>query len=164
MGGKLDYALQILEDLGVSTEILRRRKTWELSAGQRKAFATALALASGAKHVLLDEPFEQLDPAKKSITLRRIAEHSGTLVLNTHETWLINSMWDWKVHFIFEGRVYGPVEARELVGASLVPGDVENALLRFETSRGIFSILPDAGGQPLTNLVTLDRIYELALG
>jgi len=96
--------------------------------------------------------------------LRRIAEHSGTVVLNTHETWLINSMWGWKVHFIFEGRVYGPVEARDLVGASLVSGDVENALLRFETSGRIFSILPGGGGQPLTNLVTLDRIYELTLG
>jgi len=164
MGGELDHALQTLEDLGVSAEILRRRRTWELSAGQRKAFATALALASGAKHVLLDEPFEQLDPARKSIMLRRIAECSGTVVLNTHETWLINSMWGWKVRFIFEGRVYGPVEAKDLVGASLVSGDVENALLRFETSGRIFSILPGGGGQPLTNLVTLDRVYELTLG
>jgi len=164
MNGELDYALQTLENLGVSIEILRRRRTWELSAGQRKAFATALALASRAKHILLDEPFEQLDPARKSIMLKRIIEHSNTLVLNTHETWLINSMCDWKVHFIFEGKVYGPLKAKDLVNASLVSGNIENAILRFETSGRIFSILPSGGGQPLTNMVTLDRIYELTLG
>ncbi|MEM1753351.1 MAG: hypothetical protein QXW21_03595, partial [Candidatus Methanomethylicaceae archaeon] len=85
-------------------------------------------------------------------------------VLNTHETWLINSMWDWKVHFIFEGKVYGPLKAKDLVNASLVSGNIENAILRFETSGRIFSILPSGGGQPLTNMVTLDRIYELTLG
>ncbi|MCD6409710.1 MAG: ABC transporter ATP-binding protein, partial [Candidatus Verstraetearchaeota archaeon] len=60
--GDMDLALKILEDLGVDAGLLRKRKPWELSAGQKKAYSTAIALASRAKHVLLDEPFEQLDP------------------------------------------------------------------------------------------------------
>lgn len=164
VGSEPDRALQLLQELGVGLELLRGRKTWELSAGQRRAFATALALASGARHVLLDEPFEQLDPARKGVMLRRIAEYGGTVVLSTHETWLLSAMDGWKVGLIFEGRLYGPLEVRDLVGASLVPGDVEGALLKFEASGRAFSIVPGGGGQPLTNLVTLDRIYELALG
>ena len=84
--GDMDLALSILEDLGVSNELLRKRKPWELSAGQFKAFTTAIALASKAKHVLLDEPFEQLDPARKSKLLKYLSEFKGTILLNTHET------------------------------------------------------------------------------
>lgn len=164
MCGEADRALQILEELGIGVEILRKRRTWELSAGQKKAFATALALASGAKHVLLDEPFEQLDPARKSVMLRKIAEHRGTVVLSTHETWIINLMDYWRVHLIFEGRVYGPLVAKSLMHASIALGDFKDALLKFEVSGRVFSILPSEKGQPLTNLVTLDRVYELTLG
>jgi len=51
--GDMDLALSILEELGIDKRILSKRKPWKLSAGQRKAYATAMALASKAEHVLL---------------------------------------------------------------------------------------------------------------
>jgi ABC-2 type transport system ATP-binding protein len=64
-GSNTEDTLKLLEDLGVKRDLLAKRKLWELSAGTKKAFTTALALSSGSRHVILDEPFEQLDPAKK---------------------------------------------------------------------------------------------------
>ncbi|RLF06335.1 MAG: hypothetical protein DRK00_01920 [Thermoprotei archaeon] len=164
MCGDLDLALSIAEDLGLSLELLRSRKPWELSAGQQKALFTALALSSGARHALLDEPFEQLDPARKLRVVRYVEGHEGVLVLSTHETWVLNALKDWSVHFMFEGKVYGPLRAEELAHASLVRGEVEGALLRFEAAGEVYSIVHGAGGEPLSKLVSLDRIYEVTLG
>ena len=50
--GDVDLALKIFDDLGLSIELLKKRKPWELSTGQRKIFCTAVALASKARHVL----------------------------------------------------------------------------------------------------------------
>jgi ABC-type Mn2+/Zn2+ transport system ATPase subunit len=49
-------------DLGVGDEILKSRRLHELSASQLKVVCTAIVLSARAKHVFLDEPFEQLDP------------------------------------------------------------------------------------------------------
>ena len=50
-------------------------------------------LSACAKHVLLDEPFEQLDPAKKTRLLRHLKGYDGTVLVNTHETWLIKRLY-----------------------------------------------------------------------
>ena len=162
--GDIDLTLSILGDLGVSEELLRKRKPWELSAGQFKAFATAIALASKAKHVLLDEPFEQLDPARKSKLLKYLSAFKGVMLLNTHETWLLTALKRWKVSFMFEGGLYGMLSVPELLDARLVIGKTENAILCFEASGKVYSIAKGDVGEPLTKLTTLDRVYELALG
>ncbi|MGC8678441.1 MAG: ATP-binding cassette domain-containing protein [Fervidicoccaceae archaeon] len=103
-GGDRSVALRILGDLGISEAFLRGKKLHELSAGQVKAVCTAIALATRAKHVLLDEPFEQLDPARKSRLIGYFEGYDGLIILNTHETWLIRNLTGWKVFFMFEGR------------------------------------------------------------
>jgi len=163
-GGDLDSALKMLGDLGLSVGLLRRRKPWELSAGQQKAFSTVIALFSNAKHVLLDEPFEQLDPARKGRLIEHLREYKGVLLLNTHETWLLSALRDWSTHLMFEGKLYDPVRAGELVEAGLVAGDMPNAMLRFTVSGKTYSLVRGGVGEPLSNLITLDRIYELSLG
>jgi len=162
-GGDLDLALRILEDLGISIDLLRKRKPWELSAGQKKAFSTVLALTSKAKHVLLDEPFEQLDPARKGRLINYLKDYRGIIVLNTHETWLLSALRDWTTYFMFEGRVYGGLKAENIIDANLVVGDVEDALLKFNVSGRTYSLVSKGVGEPLSKLVTLDRIYELSL-
>ena len=162
-GGDLDLALKMLEDLGLSVELLRKRKPWELSAGQQKAFSTTIALTSRAKHVLLDEPFEQLDPARKSRLVEYLREYDGIILLNTHETWLLSALGDWSTHLMFEGRIYGPLRAEELIKASLILGDVPDAVLKFEVSNKTYSLVRGELGEPISKLITLDRIYELSL-
>ena len=164
MNGDIDLAFNILEELGVERELLRRRKPWELSAGQFKAYTTAIALASKAKHILLDEPFEQLDPARKSKLIRYLNETKSIILLNTHETWLLNILKPWKVAFMFEGRLYGMLPASELLDARLISGKRDDAILSFEVSNRTYSIVKGEAGESLTKLTTLDKVYELVLG
>ena len=49
--GDVDLSLNMLEDLGLSNDLLRRRKPWELSAGQQKAFSTVIALFLSLIHI-----------------------------------------------------------------------------------------------------------------
>ncbi len=160
----LDRTLAILDELGVSRELLAKRKPWELSAGTRKAYTTAIALASGARNVLLDEPFEQLDPARKARLAELLRAYEGAVVLNTHETWVLKAFDRWQCYLIFEGVAYGPVEAGKLAAAKLVKGEASRPLLTFQAAGSTYSLVEVDEGSELTSMVTLDRVYELAIG
>jgi len=162
-GGDEAFAYRVLADLGVGEEILRSRRLHELSAGQLKAVCTAIALSAHAKHVLLDEPFEQLDPARKSRLIRYLADYDGIIILNTHETWLVRSLEDWRAFFMFEGILYGPVLVRELLEARFSLREEANPIMRMMVSGKAVSLVKDGGGRPLLSLESLDRVYELAL-
>ena len=51
--GDSEFALRTVEDFGIETEFLKKRKHNELSSGQTKIVCTALALAMGAKNPIL---------------------------------------------------------------------------------------------------------------
>jgi len=156
-------AFNITEGLGVTREYLKKRKLHELSAGQRKIVCNAMAIASKSEHVLLDEPFEQLDPARKTKLLSIINDINANIVLNTHETWIINGLENWNVYFMFEGRIYGPMTSEDLKNASIAVGKHEGAILTIETSRGPISLIKEGEGRSLTDLISLDKVYELLL-
>jgi ABC-type Mn2+/Zn2+ transport system ATPase subunit len=88
--GDAESSFKIIEDFGIDKDFLRKRKLSELSSGQTKIVCTALALAMKANHVLLDEPFEELDPAKKGRMVKHLDQYNGLILVNTHETWLLN--------------------------------------------------------------------------
>ncbi|MEM0093423.1 MAG: ABC transporter ATP-binding protein [Thermofilum sp.] len=161
----VDLALveQMLSELGISRKDLEKKKMWELSAGMLKAYCTALAVASGAKNVLLDEPFEQLDPARKGRLTQTLERYSGTLVLNTHETWILNRFPDWHVHVMVDGRLYGPAPAGKLASAKIATGAVEQALLRVPIGDTTVSFVETGSGEPISSLLTLDRLYDTVL-
>ncbi len=164
LGGDPDKAFEFMERLGLKRDYLKKRKPWELSGGQRKAFTTGLALSVGARNTLLDEPFEQLDPAKKAWLAEELSRFGETLVVNTHETWVLKPFRDWVTYLLFEGRAYGPVKAGDLLESRLVKGRVEGAVLTFEASGKVYSLVRGEEGSPLTELVTLDRVYEVGMG
>lgn len=160
-GVDLVRALTLMEELGVNEELLKKRRLWELSAGMRKTFTTTLALATNAENVLLDEPFEQLDPAKKVKLVGEVKGYEGVVVMNTHETWILEALPNWDVHLAFEGRLYGPVPAEKLENATIVEGVRGDALMTIETRAGYFSLVEGGEGRTLTELLSLDRVYEL---
>ncbi|MHA1264321.1 MAG: ATP-binding cassette domain-containing protein [Candidatus Helarchaeota archaeon] len=151
-----------IEELGLSLKFIKNRKLNELSAGQLKIVCTAFALTAKTKHVLLDEPFEQLDPSKKSKLIRYLQDHQGIIVINTHETWLLRNFRDWDVFFMFEGVLHGGLCIEDLLESNIVFTDEPDALLKIQVANKIMSILPGTGkGTLLTSLENLDRIYDL---
>jgi ABC-type Mn2+/Zn2+ transport system ATPase subunit len=155
----------LIRDFGIDTEFLKRRRLNELSSGQTKIICTALALAMKAKHVLLDEPFEELDPAKKGRMVKHLDLYDGLILVNTHETWLLKNLLAWDEFFMYEGKLYGPLLVEELLKAEISFAEESNPLLRLELSGKIVNIIRGEGkGTLLTSLENLDKIYQLAEG
>jgi ABC-2 type transport system ATP-binding protein len=161
--GDQAFAHQILVGLGISETLLKCKKLHELSAGQIKAVCTAIALSTHAKHVLLDEPFEQLDPARKNRLIEHLIGYDGIIILNTHETWLIRNLADWKAFFMFEGALYGPVLVEELLKAKFSLREEAKAIIKLMVSGKTVSLVKGGRGKPILSLESLDKIYELAL-
>jgi ABC-type Mn2+/Zn2+ transport system ATPase subunit len=163
--GDSEFACKIVEDFGISKDFLKKRKLSELSSGQTKIVCTALALAMKAKHVLLDEPFEELDPAKKGRMIKQLDQYDGAILVNTHETWLLKNLPTWDVFFMFEGTLHGPLLVDELLKAEISFVEEPEALLTLKLSGKTVNIIRGKGGGTLlTSLENLDKIYQLAEG
>jgi ABC-type Mn2+/Zn2+ transport system ATPase subunit len=147
--GDAESAFRLIKDFGIDVEFLKKRKLNELSSGQTKIVCTALALAMKAKHVLLDEPFEELDPAKKGRMVKHLDQYDGLILINTHETWLLKNLPSWDVFFMFEGKLYGPLLVEELLKAEISFAEENNPLLRLELAGKIRKIL----GKLAANLI-----------
>ncbi|MEM2336458.1 MAG: ATP-binding cassette domain-containing protein [Candidatus Bathyarchaeia archaeon] len=163
--GDPQLALKIIEDFGITPDFLKKRKLGELSSGQAKIFCTALALAMKARHVLLDEPFEELDPARKGRMVNYLNEYEGVVLINTHETWLLKNLQDWEAFLMFEGILYGPLTVKDLLNARISMAEEPDSLLRLSLSGKTVSIIKGKGkGKLLTSLENLDKMYEIAEG
>lgn len=85
---------------------VRNRVGYQLSGGQRKRVAVAMALASGADVVFLDEPTAGLDVEGRYRVwraLREAVKNGATIVLTTHDMSEAETISD-KLVFIHKGR------------------------------------------------------------
>ncbi|MFC4070932.1 ABC transporter ATP-binding protein [Actinoplanes subglobosus] len=117
----------------------------DCSTGNRKKVGLAQALLHAPRLLVLDEPFEAVDPVSAASirrVLRRFADSGGTVVLSTHSMMLVEQMCD-DVTVIHQGRVVAagpvaevaggvPLEDRfvELVGAETTGTDGLDWLVR----------------------------------
>ncbi len=163
--GDPQLAFRIIEDFGIDLRFLKKRKLSELSSGQAKIFCTSLSLAMKAKHVLLDEPFEELDPARKGRMVKHLNDYDGIILINTHETWLLKNLQDWEAFLMFEGNLYGPLSVKDLLEARISTTEEPDALLQLRLPNKTISIVRERRrGTLLTSLENLDKIYEVAGG
>jgi molybdopterin-binding protein len=72
-----------LDRLGLAA--MSKAKPAELSGGQAQRVAVARTLAATPSALLLDEPFNALDPESHAIVRRAVAEFTGPRVLVTHD-------------------------------------------------------------------------------
>ncbi|NLX09608.1 MAG: ABC transporter ATP-binding protein [Chloroflexi bacterium] len=110
----------------------------EYSAGMRKKIGLAMAVLHNPRLLILDEPFEAVDPISAStvrVILQRYVAAGGTVILSSHVMALVEQICD-HVAIIARGRIVaaGPLdEVRggdsledrfvELVGAQIAGGE-----------------------------------------
>lgn len=87
----------------------------DYSAGMTKKVALACALVHGPRLLLLDEPFEAVDPVSAATIrgiLRQVVDGGGTVVLSSHVMELVEKLCD-HVAVVAAGRVVaaGPLDA-----------------------------------------------------
>jgi ABC-2 type transport system ATP-binding protein len=159
LGGDFDYFMEIAYRMGAK-DILDK-KIHELSAGFRKIIYNAISLASKSKYILLDEPFENLDPARRVAMLKEILNSKSVNLINTHMTWMYEPFGKWEVYIMVEGRVYGPLEAARLKELRITKEKISDAILSIKLSSGVEIYLSESTGIPLSSLDTLDKLYEV---
>jgi len=158
MNGDQDKFKDLARAFNIAGELVK--KPHHLSAGTRVLFYDLLALSMNTKYVLLDEPFESVDPAKRSMLLKEILSVKSTIVLNTHTTWLIKHMNEWSVYLMIRGRLYGPVSTSELLSSKISQDAVSDAVLEIKLGEKTV-YLSRSSGIPLSNLDSLDKLYEV---
>jgi iron(III) transport system ATP-binding protein len=153
---------------------LERRYPHSLSGGQQQRVALARALAPEPEVVLLDEPWSNIDPLRRSEMRDELAEilrgAGVTVLLVTHDREEAFSVAD-RIALMHDGRIeqtgtpeqvyYEPSSrwSAEFVGASnVLPGQVEDGLVR--TLFGAFPA-PAANGAATVDVVLRPELLEL---
>lgn len=157
-GGDYDLFLELAGEFGLKDSL--GKSLDQLSSGQRKISCNLIAISTGAKYTLLDEPFEGVDPARRARMIRLLLEREG-MIMNSHATWLLRSFENWRAHLMIDGRAYGPIGVGDLIRSALVEGRAEG--LTFEIDGRKFSIVPGGSGIKLSELDSLDRLYEVMM-
>ena len=107
-----------LEQVGISH--LRDKVCHHLSGGERRKVALAGALVLDPELLVLDEPFEGLDPASRTdlveLLNRLHREHGVTLVMATHDVNAVPAMADVVYVLLRGGEIVAHGSPREIFG------------------------------------------------
>lgn len=157
MGGDYDLFLRYM-DLFKAQDALDK-VFHQLSSGYRVIVMDSLALASKAKYTLLDEPFENLDPHRRTILLKEILSNQSTIVMNTHMTWMLKYVEDWSCYVVFAGKVYNVGCVKDLLSSKISATKTPDTILELRIDdKTIY--LSKTTGMDISSLDTLDNLYE----
>ncbi|PPF12148.1 ABC transporter ATP-binding protein [Rathayibacter sp. AY1A5] len=110
--------VELAEALGLSDAL--ERLISDYSAGMAKKVALAAAMIHAPRVLVLDEPFESVDPVSSAAVitvLRRFVEGGGTVVLSSHGLDFIERVCD-DVAVIVGGRVLASGTVAEVAGTA----------------------------------------------
>ncbi|BCU66625.1 Mn2+/Zn2+ABC transporter ATP-binding protein [Sulfolobales archaeon HS-7] len=153
-----EKAREMLREVGI-TDL--KKKVYELSAGQGVLFRTIIALSSEPEVILLDEPFENVDAAKRYKVANWIKEFGKEGVIVTHELDIAKTFKSYDSLIILEGRLHGLVNLGELLDSTIEEGEVPGAILYMNVGGRKFSLIKQGKGKKFEDLILLDRIYNI---
>lgn len=105
----------------------------DYSAGMRKKIILATALLHTPRLLVLDEPFESIDPVSAAsirAILRRFVDAGGSIVFSSHVMSLVEQLCD-RVGVIVEGRLVAAGPLEEVRGG----GSLDDAFVRLVGAR-----------------------------
>lgn len=143
VGGDTDIACNRIGPIGAALGIDQLLNQWvgDCSAGMRQRAAIALAFAGGQSLVILDEPFNWLDPVAAfdlRQALRTLVDKGLTLITALHDLGTLATACD-EGMMLADGRVALAIGRTTLVRASQAPYEFERQtidLLRSSAGRG----------------------------
>ncbi len=157
MGGDYDLFLKLIDIFEAGDAL--NKKFYELSSGYRVLVMNAFALASKAKYILLDEPFENLDPRRRALVLKETLSHNSIIIMNTHMTWMLKHLKDWNCYLLVSGKTYSVGSVEDLLSMKITSSKTPDSVLEIKV--GDTSIyLSKTTGMELSSIDTLDNLYE----
>ena len=161
-----DLALDMLDRLGIRDRVLDKPLS-RLSAGENLMVRNVLALASLPKIYVIDEPFENIDMARRGIIARWFAEYASEGILVTHELSMLRekSFQDFKVYFLIAGKLHGPIEVRDLAELCVVEGARSDAVLVINEGGYAVSLIRsgDSCDTKLYMVGSVNKLYGVSL-
>lgn len=157
--GDLEYAKTILNSLGL--ENLKNKIFYQLSAGQQVLIYNILAIASNPEFLILDEPFENIDPLRGEKFINLIKNYKGAILLITHQLSLLKHFPEYSLYFIFEGKIYGPLQPlSKILDMYIHLNYVESPLLTIEVGGKKIYLSDKPGDYKLKDFIDITKIYE----
>ncbi len=153
--------LELIDEFDLSHII--HKKMHEMSTGEQKMFCNIMAMGSGTKTILLDEPFESIDQPRKMKLLDRLQYFQGEILLNTHEFMSVNRLRGWSLYFILNGNLYGKFSTEDLQRLYFSSGKRENAIKVINTGSVDISITLDSGDLKMSDVSGFDMVMEMIL-
>lgn len=157
-GGTEQQIRRWIDDFGLTNAL--RRPLFRLSTGQSKLMGNLLALAFAPRLVLLDEPFDNVDFARRRRCIELLQQTDAAVVLTTHELDLLPSFPTWGLYFMFEGQLVGRFRAGDIDRLFVNRGDRVGALASFRTAIGIVSVTLDRGEVPMKAAANLSYLLD----
>jgi ABC-type multidrug transport system ATPase subunit len=136
------------------------RPLHRLSTGQTKLVGDLLALAYAPRLLLLDEPFDNVDFARRQKYLELLRRSNAAVLMNTHEFELLRAFPDWALYFMFEGQLVGRFRVGDLDRLYVSKGLRPGALASFRTAIGDVSVTLDHGDVPMKGSSNLNYLLE----
>ncbi|GGP20988.1 ABC transporter [Thermocladium modestius] len=151
----------ILGRFNISYESIEKKPVFGLSAGQSAIVKLALALASRPKIVIADEPFENVDPARRLMVSSLLMEYGEEGMIVTHELDMLRRFSGYDAYLVIEGVVYGPIQVERLLRASIIAGESKDALIEVTVGGARYSIVEGGEGVKFSDMGSLNRLYGL---
>ncbi|MGB9706187.1 MAG: ATP-binding cassette domain-containing protein, partial [Pyrobaculum sp.] len=160
---KGDFDPRLFEELLRSFRLdpgeLSRKPIHALSAGESTLVRLAAALASRPRAYLVDEPFENVDPARRRLVAEALRSFGEVGLVATHDLGALRAMPEFDAYLLVEGRIYGPFAAGELLDLGLSEGVHGDAVAVLEIG-GVKYSLRRGAGRRLGDMATIDMIYS----
>jgi ABC-type multidrug transport system ATPase subunit len=147
-----------IDEFGL-TSILAR-PLHRLSTGQMKLVGDLLAFTDAPRLLLLDEPFDNVDFARRLKYVEMLRRTDASVVMNTHELELLRAFPEWGLYFMFEGQLVGPFRASDLDRLFVNRGARPGAIANFRTQLGEISVTLDQGDVPMKGSSNLNYLLE----
>lgn len=156
LGGDEDNAYKLFKYFNFNSF---NKRLHQLSLGQQKIVANVFALAFKPRLALLDEPFENLDPAKRAKLLKLLNELKLNIILTTHEMELIKGLKEWDLYLVFNGKIIGAFRTEEIGELYISKGVIDGALVVINTDFGELSITKGYGEVPLSSIGDIENLF-----
>jgi len=150
-----------LERVGIAD--LRHKVCHHLSGGEKRKVALAGALVLDPELLVLDEPFEGLDPASRNDLVRLLnqlhAEHGVTLVMATHDVNVVPLMADMVYVLLRGGEIVAQGSPRDIFSR---PGLLRGSNIEPPVLAELFARLEELG-LPLGHPVAVEEAARAVL-
>jgi len=166
--GSPQRAINFIKEMKM--EHVLKKRFYNLSSGEKKIVTNTLALFTGSKLILLDEPFEGLDPWRANKTVDMLNSVKSSIIMTTHRLDILAKLNTFSIYFLFNGQLYGPVKrASDLINCYVTSSktsiikDKMDIILQIPMNNKNLILTKKPVGRKILDYTNIDEIYKVVL-